>query len=596
MDKFQTPSLTSDESVLFSQKDNAASTLPLKQRAFAYSKKIYELANSVKKGESLYSKPKAYFRLYADGTFQMIYVVDLRYSRFEWQKTARQKTLNPKTGKPCRFQVKKLPRRHGKTHNEVSDMSEGLLDVKLPHPIGAFYCVDKEQAVRNTWRTFEKVVLPIPGAAMHRASKEIKIPSPTVNNPENEITIYFFGLRGGSGTKRGNYYDIVVMDEVEFIDIEFVETVGMGSGLDRDGQVRLLGTPHKQGRLDHWIDKAKKRVSMRKAIENGAVVEKKDVFPDLYDWSYSEGTAYTMKVYSKERMAVFESIFDKETFNREFLCKDDTMASGFYHRDALEKSEQAGRVSALVGYDPNLPLRVYFDLGIGMKSNRMAFGIFQFLADGIRILYGQDVLSKGYVQACHALRTCKYGMFDFIEVVLPPDAKASEQSDAVPKYSKFAKALEEQGIQTQVRVLPPTTDKLMDIDMVTSTLPRIYVHSIDAAPIVEALRFFCRKWNKQDMCWMGDPSKSKYNDRADVVRHAVTDYANGMYAVGGNRGRVSGKVNGDDDRWVGVGAHPTTGSVCLNPDGTVLGQNMGRGDNQYGKGGSNQKRVFFRPG
>ena len=214
------------------------------------------------------------------------------------------------------------------------------------------------------------------------------------------------------------------------------------------------------------------------------------------------------------------------------------------------------------------------------------------MADGVRFIYSQDVLTKGYIQACNALRTCKYGNFPFIEIVLPPDARASEQSDAVPKAKKFREALKDQGINAPVRVLPSTSDKLMDIDMVTAMMHKIYMHSVDAAPLRNALFNFKRKWDKTNECWQGEPAKSKYNDLCDTARYAVTDYVNKHYRValtpGVNKNR--GQVNGDMQQWVNVGAHPTQGSVCLNPDGTILGHNMDRGQ-EYG-----QKRIFFQPG
>ena len=369
--------LTDDEKILLAPSFAAHDSLTPKERAFAHSRKIQELVHAPKVG-SFYQPPKPYFRTNGDGTFEVIYVSDLRYSQFKWQKEQEILHKHPFENRPCRFQTKQEPRRHGKTHKEVFSMVAHLIScflVPLLRPIGAFYCVDRGQAIRNTWRIFKMAVAQIPGVIIKEAEKEILNPRPHPNDPDDFATIYFFGIRGGSGNKRGGYYDIVTMDEVEFIDLDFVQEVAFGSTFDRNGHVRLLGTPRKMGRLSHWLDMAKKRVKMRTDIANGAIIPKDKIYADMNEWSFSQGDIYSRGLYSPERIAIMKSIFSEEVFNREFLCIDDTVASGFFHREQLERAEEAGNISAMVGVDQNLPLRVYFDLGLGTKTNRMAFSI-----------------------------------------------------------------------------------------------------------------------------------------------------------------------------------------------------------------------------
>ena len=148
-----------------------------------------------------------------------------------------------------RFILEEIPRRHGKTHLKVAKMVEILLGRCWEKQIGAFYCVVKDQAVKVAWRIFEIILRPIPGVKINQSKEEIYIPRPSATDPEDYITIYFFGIKGGSGTKRGSYYDYVIFDEVEFIDLEFIQTVGFSAVIDRAGHITLLGTPFKQGRL-----------------------------------------------------------------------------------------------------------------------------------------------------------------------------------------------------------------------------------------------------------------------------------------------------------------------------------------------------------
>ena len=241
--------------------------------------------------------------------------------------------------------------------------------------------------------------------------------------------------------------------------------------MDRDGHVRLLGTPAKLGNLDHWLDKAKKSYMISGEVLKG----NKDVVDppaDCHEWSFREGNIYTLKVFKPAKIAMMKALYDEETWNQEFMCIDTHMQSGYYHRDEVDKSIELKYISPDIDFDPSLPLRVYFDLGIGTKSNKMAYGVFQFSPHGITALWGEAVMGKGYLQACEALRKSKYGEgpTPFFEIVLPHDAASKEQSDAIPKQYKFDAALLAQGISCGTRVMAQTTDMLMDTDLVTQYL------------------------------------------------------------------------------------------------------------------------------
>ena len=148
-------------------------------------------------------------------TFNSIYSIDLTYPHYKWQMMEDAFHRHPiEKHRARRFQVKKYPRRHGKSYFEVHDQVASLLKVPYKLPIGAYYCVDRDQSVRNTWGMFKEIVEQLPGAKSNKSKGEIVIPRPLLGVPENYIMIYFFGIRGGSGTKRGSYYDHCVMDEV----------------------------------------------------------------------------------------------------------------------------------------------------------------------------------------------------------------------------------------------------------------------------------------------------------------------------------------------------------------------------------------------
>lgn len=531
---------------------------------------VVDLALTPKVKEPFYVPPRPMFQFYEDRSWKLDFVVDLRWTPFAWQ----QREILRQQARPKRFHVYEMPRRHGKTYFFIRAILAFLLNCKHHNPLGAYYCVDKGQAVRNAWSIFMEAILPIPGAFASKADGVITIPLPRLDNPTNTITINFFGIRGGSATKRGGGYSIIGFDEVEFISIPFIEDVGMGSILDKDGHLWLMGTPHDQGNLDYWLDKAQKSCKIEDAVLSGLMREDDPRVPFDYDqWHWRKENCYTLKVYTKDQLKMQEAIMSKEAFQREFMCINPVAAMGFYHRREVDKAMDEDRISPRIKYDPNVPNRVYFDLGLGTKSDQMAFGVFQFFPGGIRIIYGQNVHGKGYIQAAKALRESLYGKTPIIEVVLPHDANVSEQSDAIPKWEKFERALREQGLNAPVRVQRTTKDKLMDIDLVTSTLHKMYIAEIDAYSIVEALRNHKRKYNKVDGTWQSEPSKTKYRDLADVVRHACVDYCNDDYMAYYQDSKETSNFTPPDgtvDEWRAVGLHPTQGSVVIAPDGQFL--------------------------
>lgn len=543
-----------------------------------YSRVIKDLVRKAEeKNDLLFLPPQPAFRFNKDRTFNFKYFIDLRWGKFEWQKVE-YRIERVWEGGRWKVVVKMFPRRHGKTHYEVFTMRDKLLQVKRSRPIGAYYCIDKGQAIRNAWNMFHAAVGAIPGSHVDESKGTITIPRPTLLDPHDFITIYFFGIRGGSGSKRGGYYDVVCFDEVEYMEIKFVQEVGFGSAFDRDGEVRLLGTPAGHGNLDYWLSESRKREVVAEAVERGESVSKERIEADTFQWKSHRANCWTLKVYSKKRLMEIKAKMTPESFAQEFECDDSLVGSGFYHRDKVYRIREQGNINNNIRFNPHLALRAHFDIGLGNKSDRMAFTIDQFGKQHISFLWGEDVLSQGYYQAAQALRESKYGNMFFWEVVLPHDANTREQSDAIPKIEKFEDALKEAGVKFgSVRALYRSTDKHMDTNLVTALLDMCFFHEIDAYPLIEALEMHKKKWNKTALIWEPTPSKTKFRDRADAVRGAILDFhskqfqdvvvtPHGIKPV--DLAARQEKFSGNTPQGVANGYHPSQGSVIINPDGS----------------------------
>ena len=446
--------------------------------------------------------------------------IDLRWGKFSWQKQMARNEINPRTKKRYKYSVSKLPRRHGKTYYGVFDGRDVLITCNSNAPIGAYYCPVKGQAVRNAWKVFETALLPVPGYYVNKSQNYMTFPRPTLTDPTDFVIIYFFGVVGGSGTKRGGYYNWVYFDEIEHISRKFVQEAGISSIFDRDGIMRLTGTPDGMGELGYCLDEAKKRETV---VKTG---KKSERYPDAEEWIRKEEDCWSLKVYSRDRLEKIRASMEEIAFKQEFECIDVIESQGFYHRMAVDSLEKMGGISPWIRPDTNLPLRAYFDLGLGSKSDRMAFIVCQLGQGYVNILWGQNVFEKGYAGAVAALAKVpvvfRMGVF---EIVLPHDARSSEQSDAIQKVDKFEMEVRKQGFASAgIRVMERSSDKLMDIATTTETIPYFRIHSIDAMDVVEALRNHKKKYLRNEGIFVQEPAKTPFRDLADAVRIMAIDF------------------------------------------------------------------------
>ena len=505
--------------------------------------------------------------------------VDLRWGKFNWQKQMARSEINPRTKKRYKYSISQLPRRHGKTYYGVFDGRDVLMSCKYNLPIGAYYCPVRGQAVRNAWKIFETALLPVPGYYLNKSHNYMTFPRPTLTNPADFVIIYFFGVVGGSGTKRGGYYNWVYFDEVEYITQKFIREAGMGSIFDRDGIMRITGTPDGMGELGYWLDEAKKREVV---VKTG---KKSERYPDAEEWIRREEDCWTLKVYSRESLRKIKASMEEISFKQEFECIDVIESQGFYHRMAIDSLDKSGGISPWIQPDSNLPLRAYFDLGLGTKSDRMAFIVCQLGKGYINILWGQNVFEKGYAAAVKALRGVpliyKMGLF---EIVLPHDAGISEQSDAVPKIQKFEAEARKQGFAedaTGVRAMPRSTDKYMDTALVTELIPIFRIHAVDAMDVAQALRNHKKKYLKKEGIFTQEPSKTPFRDLADATRIMTVDYKYDSYTKAQYHsgkwydptlsGPVTRKIKSVGGQMlIDVGFHPDEGSVIVGEGGVQM--------------------------
>ena len=484
---------------------------------------------------------------------------DLRYPHLPWQVYGwcKEKYIN----NVVRYTFKLIPRRHGKTYD---DCGKGIamlirMGVERNNPVMAYYCPVKGQALMNAWNALVFLSRNIPGVRHDQRSGKITWPSPLLENPKSVTTIYFLGGLGGSKTKVGGYYDICVMDEIELYPLAFIQDVGMASTFDRDGYFVGSATPYNLGIIDHFIDEAVKRMRLREAIDKGAKIDPRKVPADLDEWHAVTGDCWTLGVYDRVKLEKFRATLGEEKFAQNFECRNPESVKLFYYRDRVREAETAGLITTEELFDPQVPLRVYYDFGIGQKTDRMAWSVWQFNDVRPVCLAGKVVVGKNYADIVADFKASRYGGLKIFEHCIPHDAGAKEQSDGVEKKKKFSDQLRRQGVNGWWRVssLDRHQNPTMKVGEVNEILKTAMFHEVEAAGIIECLKGHKRVFNKEHEVVEDRPSKTKYRDGADVVRYALIDWKDGGWH---QRMDMYEDVHKDSDGY-NPDAHPMEGSI-----------------------------------
>ena len=458
-------------------------------------------------------------------------ICDLRYPHLPWQVYGWSPEGYLKNLK--RYIFKLLPRRHGKS---TDDLGKGtslmcIYGVTRRDPLMRYFCPVKEQGLANVWQALVHMTYNLPGVNQDKSKGVVTWPTPLLDAPKSKATIRFLGTRGGSKTGVGGYSDITIFDEMEFYGIPFINDVGFAQSFDREGIVVGSSTPYNLGVIDYYVDEGIKRMKIAAGLKKGQTFDPKDVPSDVNDWHVVTGDCWSLNVYNKTELLKIKATLGDEEFAKSFECKNPDSVKLFYYKDTMKKAEEKGLVTTHPVFDPNVPVRVFYDFGIGEKTDRMAWSMWQFTELRPICIAGRVVVGKGFAEIVADVRKSKYGHLRFFEHLVPHDAKAREQSDGVEKIEKFKKELKKQGMfgWQRTRHLKRHSTPEMVVGEVNEVLKVATFHAIDAADIVDCLKNHKRVYIEKTGVVEDRASKTKYRDGADAARYATIDWKSREY-------------------------------------------------------------------
>jgi hypothetical protein len=188
----------------------------------------------------------------------------------------------------------------------------------------------------------------------------------------------------------------------------------------------------------------------------------------------------------------------------------------YYSRLFTEEVVRGNRVSSDL-YDPNLPLDVYFDLGV---DDYMVMGFVQWYRGSYRIV--DDYWNNGY-DLEHYIEEAESRGYDIRNYVFPHDIKVRQLVSgnggggrARTRLDMCREYFRNEGIQSGVRVLAKSS--IADgIEAVRRMIPSLWIDP-RAGYLIDCFYNYSKEWDPKLRVWKKTPLHDEYSHGADVLR------------------------------------------------------------------------------
>lgn len=236
----------------------------------------------------------------------------------------------------------------------------------------------------------------------------------------------------------------------------------------------------------------------------------------IEDTYYNDGTPIISKEYVE---GLLKKGTEPETIQQEYYCSFKASASGAWYKHALQRVEDEGRIRE-VPYNESFP--VYAGWDIGGDGQRAI--IFQAYDDYIRIIdciYMKDVPIGVIMDSVLAKYRIKQHFF-------PADGK--QKMDAIDRWESRIEGLKKKGI-TNISVVKRSTSVADGVQVAREMMTRCLFDSVKAQKIINDIRNYKRKQNKQTKEFIDDHVHDKHSHGADAFRTISSAYNQGLFQI-----------------------------------------------------------------
>lgn len=193
-----------------------------------------------------------------------------------------------------------------------------------------------------------------------------------------------------------------------------------------------------------------------------------------------------------------------EFIRQEYYCDFTGFEHSTVYGDLVREAEEAGRITE-VGYVPNYPVGVLFDLGSG-RSDAIAMWFYQVIGGMKRFIDYEEATQKSMAWVAQLLREQKRYMYG--RIVLPWDGKAAEEY------------LSEVGFRNVSSVEKRTASVQASIEVVRREFSTMVFDRSRCSRGIECLRRYSRKYDDDRQVFEA-PVHDQYSHGADALRTGV---------------------------------------------------------------------------
>tara|TARA_B110000285_G_scaffold95349_1_gene108763 strand:- start:142 stop:1434 length:1293 start_codon:yes stop_codon:yes gene_type:complete len=351
-----------------------------------------------------------------------------------------------------RYSVIIMHRRGGKSMAGINHMIKYAFTHTMPNIRMAYVAPTFRQAKSIAWDYIKQFTKEIPGIKYNETELRCDFP--------NGARITLYGIDANPDALRGNYYDLVVMDEVQLIDPDVFPKVILPALSDRKGKCLFIGTP----------------------------LSTRNYLYDLYKKANAD-PAWYCKVFKASETGIIDKFeldqlkknMTEEEYRQEFECDFSASISGTIYGKIIDKLDADGNITN-ISYDPGYPVHTAWDIGY---SDSTCILFFQEIG---RQIYVIDSLVQSGEGLPYFVKEVKNRDYVYGEHYAPHDI---EQHD-------FSNGMTRREVAYQLGIRFKVASKLSveeGIHMTSMLLSRSFFDQKQCEIVIDALRHYHRKWN-----------------------------------------------------------------------------------------------------
>lgn len=379
-----------------------------------------------------------------------------------------------------RFNVLVCHRRFGKTVLCINELIRRAIECQHKNPRMMYVCPLWKQAKSVAWDYLKEYTLPIPGRTVNESELRVDLPGGR--------RIQLLGADNVDAI-RGQYADLVVMDEYAQMSPRLWGEVIRPLLADRKGGAIFIGTPMGHNAFFDIFEHAKKTdgwfAAMYKASETGILD-----YEELRDL--------------KQNLA-------HDEYLQELECSFTAAVKGSFYGHLMAEADEEGRIGK-VPHDRAVTVETWWDLGIGDDT---VIWFAQRVGREVHLIdyYASNSVGlEHYAGILHQWRDEKKYKYD--AHILPHDAKARELTSGKSRVE----TLQALGIEPTVLENARLED---GIEAARNLIPRCWFDAERCHEGIECLRMYRREWDDQRRVFKRTPLHDFTSHAADAFRYGA---------------------------------------------------------------------------